>query len=108
MRRALPPLVGASMLAALWLVFMAVPTEREMGTVQRIFYFHVASAWVAFLGFFLVAGASAGSLWNGARAADRLADAAAEVGARCCTLVRVTGPFCARPAWGGRWRWDRR
>src|SRR6184192_2217673 len=56
MRRLLPPLVGASMLAALWLVFMAVPTEREMGIVQRIFYFHVASAWVAFLGFVLVTG----------------------------------------------------
>ena len=59
MRRSFPPLVCASMLTALWFVFMAVPTEREMGIVQRIFYFHVASAWVAFLGFFLVAGASA-------------------------------------------------
>ena len=37
MRRSLPPLVCASVLAALWLVFMVVPTEREMGIVQRIF-----------------------------------------------------------------------
>src|SRR5207237_3112776 len=108
MRRALPPLVGASMLAALWLVFMAVPTEREMGIVQRIFYFHVASAWVAFLGFFLVAGASAVYLWNGARAADRLAEAAAEVGVLFCTLVLVTGPIWARPVWGVWWTWDPR
>src|SRR6266403_1159259 len=108
MRRALPPLVCTSMLAALWLVFMAVPTEREMGIVQRIFYFHVASAWVAFLGFFLVAGASAVYLWNGARTADRLAEAAAEVGVLFCTLVLVTGPLWARPVWGVWWTWDPR
>src|SRR5438477_9299414 len=108
MRRALPPLVCATMLAALWLVFMAVPTEREMGIVQRIFYFHVASAWVAFLGFFLVAGASAVYLWNGARTADRLAEAAAEVGVLFCTLVLVTGPIWARPVWGVWWTWDPR
>src|SRR5439155_416398 len=108
MRRSLPPLVCAAMLAALWLVFMAVPTEREMGIVQRIFYFHVASAWVAFLGFFLVAGASAVYLWNGARAADRLAEAAAEVGVLFCTLVLVTGPIWARPVWGVWWTWDPR
>jgi len=108
MRRILPPLVCASMLAALWLVFMAVPTEREMGIVQRIFYFHVASAWVAFLGFFLVAGASVVYLWNGVRAADRLAEAAAEVGVLFCTLVLITGPIWARPVWGVWWTWDPR
>src|SRR5256886_8470254 len=108
MRRSLPPLVCATMLAAFWLVFMVVPTGREMGIVQRIFYFHVASAWVAFLGFFLVAGASAVYLWNGARAADRLAEAAAEVGVLFCTLVLVTGPIWARPVWGVWWTWDPR
>src|SRR5438477_8932014 len=108
MRRVLPALVFVAMLAALWLVFIAVPTEREMGIVQRIFYFHVSSAWVAFLGFFLVAGASAVYLWNGSRAADRLAEAAAEVGVLFCTLVLVTGPLWARPIWGVWWTWDPR
>ena len=96
------------MLAALSLVFLVVPTEREMGIVQRIFYFHVASAWAAFLGFFLVAGASAVYLWNGARAADRLAEASAEIGVLFCTLVLVTGPLWARPVWGVWWTWDPR
>jgi len=96
------------MLAALWLVFVAVPTEREMGIVQRIFYFHVASAWVAFLGFFLVAGASAVYLWNGSAGADRLAQAGGEVGVLFCTLVLITGPLWARPIWGVWWTWDPR
>src|SRR5690349_16744025 len=108
MRRILPATVFVVMLAALWIVFMVVPTEREMGIVQRIFYFHVSSAWVAFIGFFLVAGASAVYLWNGSRAADRLAEAAAEVGVLFCTLVLVTGPLWARPIWGVWWTWDPR
>jgi heme exporter protein C len=108
MRRVFPSLVFVAMLAALWLVFIAVPTEREMGIVQRIFYFHVASAWVAFLGFFLVAGASAVYLWNGSAGADRLAQAGGEIGVLFCTLVLVTGPLWARPIWGVWWTWDPR
>lgn len=108
MRRVLPILTGVAVLGALYLIFMVVPTEREMGIVQRIFYFHVASAWVAFLGFFLVAGASAVYLWNGSMAADRLALAAAEIGVLFCTLVLITGPIWARPIWGVWWTWDPR
>jgi heme exporter protein C len=108
MRRLLPAATCAAMLAALWLVFMVVPTERVMGVVQRIFYFHVASAWMAFIGFFLVAGASAVYLWNGSMTADRLAVASAEVGVLFCSLVLVTGPIWARPIWGVWWTWDPR
>ena len=108
MRRLLPWLVCVSVLVALWFVFMVVPTEREMGIVQRIFYFHVASAWVAFLGFFLVAGASAVYLWSGSAGADRLAQAGGEIGVLFCTLVLITGPLWARPIWGVWWTWDPR
>ena len=108
MRRVFPAVTCVVMLAALYLVFMVVPTEQQMGIVQRIFYFHVSSAWMAFLGFFLVAGASAVYLWNGSRAADRLAEAAAEVGVLFCSLVLVTGPIWARPIWGVWWTWDPR
>src|SRR5215470_3129814 len=108
MGRVLPAVTCAAMLAALYLVFMVVPTEQQMGIVQRIFYFHVSSAWMAFIGFFLVAGASAVYLWNGSRAADRLAEASAEVGVLFCSLVLVTGPIWARPIWGVWWTWDPR
>src|SRR5262245_35694638 len=108
MRRVLPTATFVAVLAALYLVFMVVPTEREMGIVQRIFYFHVASAWVAYLGFFLVAGASVVYLWNGSAGADRLALAAGEVGVLFCTILLVTGPLWARPIWGVWWTWDPR
>jgi heme exporter protein C len=108
LRRVLPALVFVAMVAALWLVFVVAPTEREMGIVQRIFYFHVGSAWVAFLAFFVVAGASAAYLRNGSATADRLAWAAGEVGVLFCTLVLITGPIWARPIWGVWWSPDPR
>jgi heme exporter protein C len=106
--RILAPLTGLVMLVALYLVFMWVPTEAQMGIVQRIFYFHVASAWVAFMGFFTVAGASAVYLWKGSATADRVAIASAEIGVLFCTFVLVTGPIWARPIWGVWWTWDPR
>ena len=99
---------AVTMTAALYLIFMVVPTEREMGIVQRIFYFHVPCWWVAYGGFFVVAVASAVYLWNGSPAADHVAVAAAEVGVLFCTLGLVTGPLWARPIWGVWWTWDPR
>lgn len=101
-------LSGVAMLAALAMVFLYVPTERVQGPVQRIFYFHLPAAWMAFLGFFTVAGASAAFLWQGKRSVDRLARAAAEIGMVFCSLVLLTGPLWARPIWGVWWTWDPR
>ena len=41
------------MVIATALVFLYAPRERTMGEVQRIFYFHVPSAWVSFLAFYV-------------------------------------------------------
>ena len=40
------------MVSALYGAFLYAPTEREMGEVQRIFYFHVGAAWTSFFAFF--------------------------------------------------------
>ena len=56
--RWLPWVVGPTMIVALGLIFVVVPTERTQGIVQRIFYVHVPSAWAAFAGFLVVAVAS--------------------------------------------------
>ena len=106
--RILGQVAAVSMLVALYLIFCVAPTEAVMGDVQRIFYFHVPCAWVAFAGFFTVAGASAVYLWKGSVAADHLAVASAEVGVLFCTFVLITGPIWARPIWGVWWTWDPR
>jgi heme exporter protein C len=95
---------------ALYLVFfVAREADAAMGgQLQRIFYFHVSAAWVAYLSFGVVFLASIAYLRRGDRRWDLLAHAAAEVGVLFCTLVLVTGPIWARPVWGTWWQWDAR
>src|SRR5574337_1947672 len=104
----LAPLTLVVMWAAIFMVFVYVPTDRFQGIVQRIFYFHVPLAIMTFLAFGLVAVASAFFLWRGERAWDRLALGAAEVGMVFCSLVLITGPIWARPVWGTWWTGDAR
>src|SRR4030042_5901728 len=96
------------MVAALYLVFIYVPTEATMGVVQRIFYFHVPVAWVAFLAFFVVFVGSILYLWKRESKWDILAYSSAEVGIVFTTLVLITGPLWAKPTWGVWWVWDAR
>ncbi len=96
------------MIAALWAVFLYAPTERTMGVVQRIFYFHVPAAFMAFLSFFTVFIASGLYLWREKRVYDRIAACAAEIGILFCTLVLMTGPLWAKPVWNVWWTWDSR
>jgi heme exporter protein C len=96
------------MVAALYLVFMWAPTERMMGIVQRIFYFHVPMAWVGFLSFSVVFVASIMYLWKRQTKWDNIASSAGEIGIVFTTLVLITGPLWARPVWGAWWTWDAR
>src|SRR5271169_5556630 len=84
------------------------PTEQTMGNVQRIFYYHVPSAWTAFLLFFANFIASVVYLIRRNPTADAVAAATAEVGVVFCTVVLITGPIWARPVWGIWWTWDAR
>ena len=96
------------MLAALCMVFVYVPTEKHTGIIQRIFYFHVPVAWVAFLAFFVTFIASILYLRQRQAKWDNVAAASAEVGVIFTTLVLVTGPIWAKPVWGIWWTWDAR
>ena len=91
-----------------WMVFFWVSTERTMGVVQRIFYIHVPSAWVAFMAFGIVAICSAVYLWLKDERADMAAVAAAEGGILFTTITLLTGPLWGRVAWGVWWSWDLR
>ena len=96
------------MIAALYMVFAYVPTEKHGGVVQRIFYFHVPVAWVSFLAFFVTFVASILYLCKRETKWDAIACASAEVGVIFTTLVLITGPIWAKPAWGIWWTWDAR
>jgi heme exporter protein C len=96
-------LAAASYGALIW-----APTESTMGLVQRIFYFHVSSAWSGFVSFILVFIGSVAFLRTRALKWDWLSVASAEVGVAFFTIVLVTGPIWAKPVWGIWWTWDAR
>src|SRR5262249_52174863 len=99
-------LSGVLLSYALYQALVIAPTEKTMGDVQRIFYYHVPSAWTAFLLFAMNLVASVVYLIRRSMAADALAVVTAEVGVVFCTVVLVTGPLWARPVWGIWWTWD--
>jgi len=101
-------LAAAAMVWALYLIFFYAPTERTMGVVQRIFYFHVPSAWAAFLAFGIVALCSMGYLWLKDPRLDAIALSAAEIGVVFTTAVLITGPLWGKIAWGAWWVWEPR
>lgn len=99
----IPILSAALMGAALWLIFVWVPTEINQGAVQRILYFHVPVAWGSMLGIFVVSGSSLMYLWKKNEMWDRLAVASAEVGVVFGGLMLLSGMIWARPVWAVWW-----
>lgn len=97
-----------AVLAGLYLALLYAPTERTMGDVQRIFYFHVSSAWSAFLAFTVTCFGSVMFLLRRDMRWDRLAGASSEIGVVFCTIVLITGSLWAHPVWGIWWTWDAR
>ena len=85
-----------------------VPPDSAQGNVQRIFYYHVPSAIIGFMLFFINFGASIFYLIKRNPAADMVALVTAEVGVVFLTVNLVTGPIWARPVWGIWWTWDMR
>jgi heme exporter protein C len=106
MKRGFPLLAIATALLlsfALYEALIAAPTEQTMGNVQRIFYYHVPSAWTAFVLFLINFVCSIVYLIRRDTKSDILALVSAEVGVVFCTVVIVTGPIWARPVWGIWW-----
>lgn len=89
-------------------VFVYAPQERVMGNVQRIFYYHVGSAWVGFFAFFIVFAASIQYLRTEDKYWSMLARASAEIGVIFTTFVLLSGMLWARPTWNTWWTWDPR
>ena len=111
MKRAFPLLGGLTAVLlsyALYQAMVVAPTDQLQGEVYRIIYYHVPSAWTAFVLFFVNFVASIVYLIRRSAKADMIALVTAEVGVVFCTVVLVTGPIWARPVWGIWWTWDLR
>jgi len=95
-----------SVVISLYATFIYAPSEVIMGEIQRIFYFHMGTVWVASVAFTIVFISSIMFLVNGKRKWDILSLSAAEIGVVFITLTIVTGSIWAKPVWGTWWTWD--
>lgn len=100
--------LGILLIVSFIMIFLIAPVEETMGIVQKIFYFHVASAWVGFLAFFIVFIGSMGYLIGKSKKWDILAHTSAGIGVLFTTLCLISGSLWAKPAWGIWWSWDAR
>ena len=95
-------------LAALGIVFLYAPLEATMNYVQKIFYFHIANAWVGMLGFLAAAVAGIVYLVKHDQKWDIIELAAVEISLVFFLIAILAGSIWARPTWGAYWTWEPR
>ena len=93
---------------ATYLALVYAPTERVMGDVQRVFYFHIGTAWVGLLGFVLAAVFGVLYLIQKDLKWDIVSVATIEISVVFFFITIVLGSIWARPTWNTWWNWDPR
>ncbi|MCL6596101.1 MAG: cytochrome c biogenesis protein CcsA [Firmicutes bacterium] len=103
---------AAGLLVLFWfggfMAFLDSPDAQVLGATVRIFYIHVAVAWLAGLAFLVNWMGSILYLVRRDLRVDRWAAVSAEIGEVFTTAVLVTGSIWARVAWNTWWTWDPR
>lgn len=91
-----------------YLALVYAPKELVMGEVQRVFYFHIGTAWTGLLSFVFAAGLGIAYLVTKDMKWDIVEVAAVEISVVFFFLTIVLGAIWARPAWNTWWTWDPR
>lgn len=99
---------GVGILLALFMALGWAPTEATMGHLQRIFYFHVSTAWVGFLALFVSLVGGILYLGQGEARFDNLSRASVEIGFTFITIAILTGSIWAKSVWNTWWTWEPR
>jgi heme exporter protein C len=107
-RQVAVPAAALLFASAIGAVFFYAPTEKVMGIIQKIFYFHLSTAMVAFLSFFVAFLCGLLYLKTKDMKWDAYGAASVELGVLFTTLVLLTGMLWGRPTWNTWWTWDPR
>lgn len=101
-------LTGVVFLGSLFVSLMLTPLEVEQGLAQKIFYFHVPSAFTTYL--FLLVGTTLSIFYlvTKNQTYNFIAKASMYTSTLFACLVIGSGPLWARPIWGVYWTWDPR
>lgn len=99
---------AALYVVALFMVFFIAPRAQDQagGQAQRIFYFHLASAWIGFAAWGVTAFAGIRYLKTRDLRWDRIAVSSAEIGVLFLAFVLLTGMLWGKPTWNTWWTWD--
>ncbi|MGI9520034.1 MAG: heme ABC transporter permease [Hyphomicrobiaceae bacterium] len=106
-----PVLAGLSVLVigiGLYMAFFVAPIDYQQGHTVKIMFVHVPCAWLAMMGYGIIALSSFGYLVFRHPLADVSAKSAAPIGAAFTFLALVTGSLWGKPMWGTYWEWDAR
>ena len=95
-------------IVAVYMAIFFAPLEAVMGWVQKVFYFHVATAWVGMMGFMVAGIAGIIYLWKKDLKWDIVEVAAVEISLVFFGITIVMGSIWARPIWNTWWTWDPR
>ena len=93
---------------AVGMVLFYAPTEAVMGNVQKVFYFHVATAWVGMLGFMVAMVVGIAYLRTQDQKWYIAGLAAIEISLVFFFIAIILGSIWARPIWNTWWTWDPR
>ena len=101
-------LAAIFLFVAIYLVFSFAEIEMTMLEVQKIFYFHISSAFTLFLAFGVTCISSILYLIKRLDKYDTIALVSTEIGIVFGVVVFTTGPIWARFAWNTWWNWEPR
>jgi heme exporter protein C len=107
-KRVIDPFLIVALLGVVGIYVLAIgftPPDAQQGMMQKILYVHPPSAVGAYVAFTIAALMSALYLWQRDERSDRMAEAAGEVALLFFTVVIITGPIWAKPAWNTWWAW---
>lgn len=95
-------------LIALYMALVWSPDAKGEPPTYRILYFHVASANMSYVGFFITFIGSILYLWKKDLRFDRWAKVGADLGVHFCALMILTGMIWGKQRWGAWWIWEPR
>ncbi len=91
-----------------YMTWIFAPPEASLGELIRIFFQHVAPAWVAYLAFGVTLVCSIMYLWKHDLKYDVIGGASIQLGLLFTTITLFTGMIWANATWGSPWNWDPR
>ena len=95
-------------LAIVAAIIFFVPPIKGLGDLAKIIFFHVPTAWVSVIAFFVRAFYAAKFLRTFNFSFDKLSARAARLGFIFVLLSTISGAIFSKLTWGAYWNWDPR